>query len=419
MPRPRRNYQQVAAGDEDDVEEHQQQASSESSAAPRGARTRRSYSRVSSGEERSPLETSEHSAVSLDDDGTRIEIVILDVAQKKFRISVNPSWSVEQLKSIGADVHKVPPDRQRLIYRGKLLQDADTLADTGIDADGLILHLFPKPRVVIKEDAASVAETTVTEDEEEDGGARVPTIVLDAAEAEQRSSILVLGSADYVEAQNNVKLFSFMLLIISVTELLTLVGIAFGVPEEQAEAGLPLPEDDIFGPSDDAVAPPPTDSTSADDADIYIEHWQPRHWVDLVISVLGVYVALLGIKASSENTLRLARRYLYGVVIVAVGWLLYNYFVTYQIDKDVEHAHDEARQDDAIPPMTDSELRQQAFSMMLLPSMVWFLCVVRAWHFQHLLAEAEQEAEDRIRSEENGAADDEELALQIEGASLT
>ena len=31
--------------------------------------------------------------------------------------------------------------------------------------------------------------------------------------------------------------------------------------------------------------------------------------------------------------------------------------------------------------------------------MVWFMCCLKAWQFQHLLSEAEQEAQERIRSE--------------------
>lgn len=89
--------------------------------------------------------------------------------------------------------------------------------------------------------------------DEEEGGARVPTIIMNADEAQQRSQILVLGSSDYLEASNNVKLFSFMLLIISSIELINLLAIALGVPQDDPNASYNSYEssDDIFPSEDD------------------------------------------------------------------------------------------------------------------------------------------------------------------------
>jgi hypothetical protein len=44
-------------------------------------------------------------------------------------------------------------------------------------------------------------------------------------------------------------------------------------------------------------------------------------------------------------------------------------------------------------------IRWQAISVMVLPGLVWLNCCFRAWQFQHLTSEEEQEAQDRIRSE--------------------
>jgi len=159
-----------------------------------------------------------------EDEGDVITVVILDVAQKKFPVKLSSNNTVQRLKAKGQAVHKVPPDRQRLIFQGRMLSDEKTLAEEKI-ADQTIVHLFPKPRVLIQDAAgksvsrenSTAGETTDTaqEGDEEQGGARVPTIIMNADEAQQRSQILVLGSSDYLEASNNVKLFSFMLLIIS------------------------------------------------------------------------------------------------------------------------------------------------------------------------------------------------------------
>jgi hypothetical protein len=360
--------------------------------------------------------TTLHPLQSTSEGERTMTITILDFTQKKFPLSISPTWTVLQLKQEGAKVHKVAPELQRLVYRGRLLQDEHTLQEVGL-IDEAIVHLFPKPRVVIKDSNSTVTDTDSNHSTNpstmvppsDDGGARIPTIFLDASEAEQRSSILVLGSTEYAEAQNNVKLFSFMLLMISTIELVTLLAIASGAPEENGEAGLPLEGDDIFTPSsnNNDYPTPASDSNStnaAGDTIIY-EHWQTRHWFDLLISLLGVYVALLGVRATNEHTLQLAKRYMYGVVITAIGWLIYNYVVTYQMDAQV------AASNDSMPPMSDKDLRQQALSMMVLPGMVWFLCVIRAWHFQRLLQEAEDEATERIRSQAEQTPRDEETGV--------
>jgi len=435
MARGRRNYEQVShtVATEGTPEEQTAPLQEVSlTEAPLGntnhRRSRRQYSRISlddeeQANEETPTESNNESAtlnpspVALPDDGRRITVTVLDYTQKKWRITVRPSATVQTLKLEGAKIHKVAADRQRLIYLGKQLADDGILEDCGINEDDLIIHLFPKPRVVIKDESPSVATNDTTE--EEDDGARVPTIVLDAAEAERRSQILVLGSADYIEAQNNVKLFSFMLLIISSIELLNLTAIALGVPQQDGSGEFgPLSEDDdIFGPTDDSRNHNGT--SYSDGSNIEYMEWGLPNWFDLVVSTLGVYVALTGLKASNLNTLRLAKQYLYGTVVVGIGWLLFNYFMTYEIDKQVEEDREENQTDDLVPPLSSRDIAYQALSVMVLPGMIWFMCCVRAWQFHYLLQEAEQEAEERIQSELDSTRGDEELALQDESVTVT
>jgi hypothetical protein len=424
--------------------------------------TRRQYSRVSAttdDEDKSLADTA--SAVTLnsehdkdeddideeDDDGTRITVTILDFAQKKFNVSMNPSWTVKKFKATGEKIHKVASAQQRLIYRGKLLVDNQTLSEAGIKDDGVIVHLFPKPRVVIHNSNNNVDNSAdASDNSEEQGGARVPTIVMDADEAERRSSILVLGSQDFLEAQNSIKLFSFMLLMISSIELLNLLAIGLGVPQdanmEGMETGIPMnTEDDIFAPppSDDFATLTPTPSPGSDtdssSTGMQYQQWDWADSVDLFISILGVYVALLGIKASSENTLRLARQYLWGTAFVGVSWWFYNYYMTVQIDETIE-AEREERDDDLFPPMSNKDIYSQALSVMVLPGMLWVLCCFRAFQFHFLLHEAEEEAAARMlrdadpeqqasspdttaaANEATVVAHDEELTLQNGSASM-
>ena len=211
--RQRRNYAQVSS-----TEDGAEQVDAEAGVDETSQETR-SASRATV-EASSLLHTDTVDDADDSDTADALTVVILDCAQKKFSVTLEMDATVAKLKQQGAKVHKVSADRQRLIFRGQMLQDEKTLEESGITEDNTIIHLFPKPRVVIKEsngnstnqqDSTSENDSvgnsndnSPSDEEDEEEGARVPTIVLDADEAERRSQILVLGSSDYLEAQNNV-----------------------------------------------------------------------------------------------------------------------------------------------------------------------------------------------------------------------
>lgn len=375
-------------------------------------------------------------------------LILLDGFQTKFKIPAHPDWTVAHFKVAGSFIHKVPVSGQRLVFRGKLLADDQTLASAGITTDTTIVHLFPKPRVVLSDttspacaiDGSLSASGESTQGADSGGGAHVPTIVLNADEAERRSQILVLGSVEYMEAQSNVKLFSFMLMMISTMELLNLLAIFMGVPQEEAGASQGggysggLAVDDIFINLDDDMYtrhgshPNETAATNAssphsggyDGTNPYLPLEQnPWGWinmVDLALSILGVYVALIGIRAASETRLVLARLYLTGTVAVGIGWMLFNYYLTVQMDeamqedqiRDYEEKHGQNDQptnganggdDDGLVIMSDEDIYKSALSVMVLPGLVWFMCCLRAAQFHNLLRDAELEAATRIQSQ--------------------
>lgn len=404
-----------------------------------------------------------------------IEVIILDFCQTRFTVTTSPNTTIAEFKKQGYAVHQVPPNQQRLIYQGRMLNDSTSaetvgsgggggettttttnapprrLCDYGIKSNGCIVHLFPKPRVVVVPDAASsppTATTTTTVEDEEMANstnttttarsARIPTIVLSNEEAEQRGQILVLGNLDYIEAVNNVKLFSFMLLIVSTIELLNLLSILMGTntttddnyygrtddstlnyntnnntsdhfhnhhPYIQPE------DDDLF--HDDILIPPPDglhpsnyssyNSTATgnplypeDPAAAIYETWSTLSWLDLIVSSFGVYVAVLGLRASNDNRLSMARLYLLGLIITAIGWLGYNYMITVQVDEAVAESIHTTTGNEDDDENNEEDVYGQAFQVMVLPAMIWCLCIFRAWQFQYLLSEAELEAAERI-----------------------
>jgi Ubiquitin family len=406
-----------------------------------------------------------------DDDSSKpaeppIEVIILDFTHTRFTVplAAGLASTVADLKVAGARHHSVSANQQRLIFQGKLLSDENaTVQQCGIH-HGSIVHLFPKPRVVVTNSSNSAPTSHTNEQaaashQENNSSGRVPTIVVDEAEHARRGHILVLGSADYMEAVNNVKLFSFMLLIISTIELLNLVAVALGEgtvgDPSRSSSGLPtndvipyIEHDDFFPSEDDATAIPTDDgsgnnsnnggfdngTTNTDGTNMFnpYQTWSSLSWVDLVVSVLGIYVALLGVRASNDNVLSIARLYLVGTVITGVGWLVYNFIINFEIDemaREQQQGGNNNNNNDpyhpSMPPSSplngnganSDSVFNQAVQAMILPAVVWGLCIFRAWQFQHLLAEAELEALERIQSEEEQEGEendgnDEEQALQ-------
>ena len=394
--RRRSRYDPVSSTD--DAEDHPEEASSANTNTNTNTNTNANTSSISSSNNRqsgdriskedTPLYIKEEEEEDGDDDnGERVTVVVLDSAQKKFPISANPQWTVQRFKKVGATVHKIAPPSQRLIFRGKMLDDSKTLKDCGIKDNNVIVHLFPKPRVVV---TSSSYLTENSNDGSEGGraaepsaGAHVPQIILDEEEQERRGQILVLGSHEIQEAQNNVKLLSLLLLVICAMRLLALFSIAMGVAEE------PVYEDDIL-PNNQ------TDTNPYNTQEYQNLAWENQDYLDLAVSSIGFYVATLGMKATTENTLRLANAYLIGVVIAGIGWNAWN-ILMYALF--VQEEQDSSKEDDDMIPLTSEDFVTVAFFTIMLPMGVWFLCCARAYQFRALIEEAELEAGERIRSQ--------------------
>lgn len=340
-----------------------------------------------------------------------INIILMDAAQTKFNIKCDAKWKVHEFKQVSASITKVPPQSQRLIHMGKLLQDESTLDECGIREDDKIVHLFPKPNVVINPSNTVADETTNTNEETtttEAGGAHIPQIILDEDEANRRSQILILSSQEIFEAQHRVKIFSFLLMIISSMELLTLMTLFIGVQTDPGGSsgsgyGTELPPGD------------PTDTPASDDSSstMQMRTWQNSDYFDTIISAFGFYVSLLGIKATTENTLSLAKRYFICLIIAGIGSNCYYYYLN--IQATTKQAQDRNQHVDP------TELYTTALVGIFLPITVWTLCIIRAYQFQMLIREAEVEAEERTRGlansgeEEVGSRNDSNRNNNIDG----
>ena len=236
-----------------------------------------------------------------------IHVTLMDGAQTKFNITCDAQWTVSEFKEVSAYITKVPPRSQRLIHMGKLLQDASTLGECGINEDGKIIHLFPKPNVVINSNTNNnnCEEGQTNNSNNNNGGtdgtsttagAHIPQIILDSEEASRRSQILILSSQEIFEAQHRVKLFSFLLMIISSMELLTLMTLYVGVPQEGDYPGYGGAGADGGGGGSDSLPPGnPTDtppsSSYGNNTPMEMRTWQNSDYFDTLISAFGFYVS--------------------------------------------------------------------------------------------------------------------------------
>ena len=74
-----------------------------------------------------------------------MQLLVRPVNGKMFRLDVDPSTSVEEVKMIIQDQKGIPPDQQRLIFETKQLQDGRTLSDYNLQEEAII-HLVLRLR---------------------------------------------------------------------------------------------------------------------------------------------------------------------------------------------------------------------------------------------------------------------------------
>jgi hypothetical protein len=184
-------------------------------------------------------------------------------------------------------------------------------------------------------------------------------------------------------------------MIISSMELLTLMTLFVGMNVDESSQEGPYSSGSGGGPGNPTDIPPTLPNSNADNMNNMIRTWQDSDYFDTLISAFGLYVSLLGIKATTENTLQLARQYLACLTLAGVGSNCYYYY----LNVNAQQKQAEARGDGDIDI---SVIHTTAFVGILLPLTIWILCIVRAYQFHMLIREAEVEAQQRTASNPYG-----------------
>ncbi|EGZ27958.1 hypothetical protein PHYSODRAFT_468224 [Phytophthora sojae] len=265
-----------------------------------------------------------------DADPDAIHVRILDLNGKFFDVACKLDWTVAHMKQKVLESTEVAVASQRLIYRGRVLEDENSLASYKVE-DGHTIHLFvraaptPDPEILNAELNANGSSSGGRDD-----GITVVHINSDIvssavfpSDSARRVDPLMLDSP-LGNCARRVKLWSSFLLIIYTMKVMGQFALLANDQQQRAAQQ----EREGAGASE-------TDRPM-DRYDEYPQYYTPDPLIgglELMVHCFGVYVGCVGFKAAHDTDIRPIRFYCRGVVWLAILTVAEQMYTTVQISE--------------------------------------------------------------------------------------
>ncbi|KAJ0401227.1 hypothetical protein ATCC90586_001043 [Pythium insidiosum] len=260
-----------------------------------------------------------------------IRIRILDLNGKFFNIACHLEWTVLALKRKVLESTEVAIASQRLIYRGRVLEDDKILNDYKVE-DGHTVHLFVRmsqnnDAETAATDASSSSATAGAGLYRYEDGAPMTIVHISSdtissavfpSDSARRVDPLMLDSA-LGNCARRVKLWSSFLLIIYTMKVMGQFALLANDQQMRSEENKDDTNHDRYY---DRYDYPP-----------YYNQDPMISAVELMIHAFGVYVGCVGFKAAHDTDIRPIRFYCRGIVWLAILTVAEQIFVTVQISK--------------------------------------------------------------------------------------
>lgn len=305
----------------------------------------------------------------------------MDLNGKFFNIACRLDWTVTLVKKKVLEATEVAVAQQRLIYRGRVLEDESCLADYKVE-DGHTIHLFvraaptPDPEILSAELNANGSATTGARTDDGPGmtivhinGETVSSAVFPSDSA-RRVDPLMLDSA-LGNCARRVKLWSSFLLIIYTMKVMGQFALLANDQQMRSQ------QNADGGTGDDSNNRP------MDRYDDYPQYYNPdplMGGIELLIHGFGVYVGCVGFKAAHDTDIRPIRFYFRGLIWLAILTLIEQVYITVQIsnsDFPAEHMRYPYGQG----PTKDDIVSANVFQIVML-AIMWVIAVRHS--YQHV-----------------------------------
>lgn len=260
-----------------------------------------------------------------------IHVRILDLNGKFFNITCRLDATVASIKTKVLECTEVPVAQQRLIYRGRVLEDESCLSEYKVE-DGHTVHLFvraaptPDPEILNAELNANGSAASGLRVEDGAGltivqmnGETVSSAVFPSDSA-RRVDPLMLDSP-LGNCARRVKLWSSFLLIIYTMKVM-------------GQFALLANDQQIRSQQQNADGNEGNGNPQPDRYDEYPQYYNPDPLVggiEMLIHGFGVYVGCVGFKAAHDTDIRPIRFYFRGLIWLALLTLAEQVYITVQI----------------------------------------------------------------------------------------